>query len=340
MTEFELIVKENLDVALLFTEPDNLKKKLKEIETEVMAVVPDISTTKGRKEIASLAFKVAKSKVVLDGLGKDLVSEWKIRAAKVDESRKYAREFLDSLKDRVRQPLTDWELVEEARIKAEAAAVKYAVAWDDAHKEHEYFLMMVDLKQKAAELEAMKAAQLAKEQADRDAEEARQAEIARIQQEEINKANQLAREKRIAEEATAKAAKDAEQKAERERREAEQRLIDAEARRLTEMAMAERKRLLDIQAEKDRAEKEKQAMIEAQAKKDRDAAKLLEIQKSMEALEKAEEEKRQKDAAHQKKINNEAWASLQHIAGVGDTLAEKIVKAIAQGRVANVFIKY
>ena len=88
-----------------------------------------------------------------------------------------------------------------------------------------------------------------------------------------------------------------------------------------------------------RAEKEKQAMIEAQAKKDQDAAKLLEIQKSMEALEKAEEEKRQKNVAHQKKINNGIATALMAFE-MNESTARMLVGAIAKGEVANVFIKY
>lgn len=362
MAELELIVKENLDVALLFVEKDELKKKLKEIETEVMAVVPDLSTAKGRKEIASLAFKVAKSKVVLDNLGKDLVSEWKTKASKVDESRKYARDFLDSLKDRVRQPLTDWEAAEEARVKAEAEAAKYASDWDEAHKDHEHFLMVKELERKAAELEAMKAAQLAKEQAEREAEEARQAKAARKKQAEIDEANRIAREKRIAEEAAAMAKKDAEERLEAERKAAEQRLIDAEAKRIRDLVeakakaeaekkaiveaeerakvIAEQKRLADIQAEKDKAEAEKKAMIEVHAKKDREAAELAAKEQARIAAEKAEEKERQENVAHQKRVNNEAIGCLIQSAGVDEPVAKRVLVAIAKGQIANVFIRY
>ena len=351
MAEFELIVKENLDVALLFTETDNLKKKLKEIETEVMAVVPDISTTKGRKEIASLAFKVAKSKVVLEGLGKDLVSDWKIRASKVDESRKFAREFLDSLKDRVRQPLTDWELAEEARQLAEREARNYEIDWDNAHKDHELFLRVKELERKEAELEAIKAAQIAKEHAEREAEEARQAEIARKQQEEIDNANRIAREKRIAEEAVAKAVKDAEEKLHAERRAAEQLLIDAEAKRIRDLAQSQAKANAEKKAESDRQDRlridaeskrlaEIKAIKDAQDKKDREAAELAAKEQARIAAEKAEEEKRQKNVAHQKMINREAMASLLHIAGIDESKAKAIIMAIANGKIANVFIKY
>lgn len=55
--------------------------------------------------------------------------------------------------------------------------------------------------------------------------------------------------------------------------------------------------------------------------------------------EKAEEEKRQKNVAHQKRINNEAVESLRAIR-VNEELAIGIIKAIAKGQIANVFIKY
>lgn len=321
MTEFELTTKENLDVALLFTETDGLKKKLKEIETEVLSIVPDTSTAKGRKEIASLAFKVAKSKVALDSLGKDLVADLKIRSSKIDISRKFARDFLDNLKDRVRQPLTDWEEKEDLRVQREAEYKKYESDWNYAHKDHELFLRVKELERKEAELEAMKAAQLAKEKAEREAEDARQAKIARKQQADID-----AEAKRIADLATAHAMFLAEKKA----------IADAEAKTRIE---AEQKQIADIQAEKDRADAQLKALIEIQEKKDHEASELKAKELVRIAAEKAEEEKRQKNVAHQKKVNNESLNALVAI-DINLADAKRIIKAIIKGQIANVFIKY
>ena len=47
------------------------------IRKEVESFVPDVTTKKGRDAIASIAYKVAKSKTALDNLGKELVSELK-----------------------------------------------------------------------------------------------------------------------------------------------------------------------------------------------------------------------------------------------------------------------
>ena len=104
----ELLCVKEINPAVVFT-GNGIDKVLHDIEQEVLSFVPDLSTEKSRKEIASLARKVASSKVVLDGAGKQLVSDWKAKSKLVDESRKEARDFLDGLRDRVRKPLTDWE---------------------------------------------------------------------------------------------------------------------------------------------------------------------------------------------------------------------------------------
>ena len=118
MNETALIVAEKLDIAVLFS-GDGMDKILKEIESKAMAHVPDLTTAQGRDDIKSMAYKVAQSKTLIDGLGKDLVSDWKKKAKAIDDHRKTARDFLDDLKVKVRQPLTDWETV-EAEKKEEA----------------------------------------------------------------------------------------------------------------------------------------------------------------------------------------------------------------------------
>ena len=117
MTEKALIVVEKLDVAIVFSD-DGMAKILKEVETKAMAHVPDLSTDDGRKDVAAMAYRVARSKTLLDDLGKNLVSDWKQKAKRIDGYRKTARDFLDELKDKVRKPLTEWE-AEQAAIKAE-----------------------------------------------------------------------------------------------------------------------------------------------------------------------------------------------------------------------------
>jgi len=110
----ELIPIQNPDLPTIFA-PGGLDKILEQVEQDALSLVPDTSTEKGRKEIASRAHRVARSKTYLDGLGKDLVSELRDRVASVDRVRKAMRERLDDLKANVRRPLDEWEAAEKAR---------------------------------------------------------------------------------------------------------------------------------------------------------------------------------------------------------------------------------
>jgi colicin import membrane protein len=71
---------------------------LEQIEQSARALVVDISTAKGRKECASIAAKVARSKTYLDGLDKDYVADIKARAGIVDAERRKIRDTLDALR--------------------------------------------------------------------------------------------------------------------------------------------------------------------------------------------------------------------------------------------------
>ena len=86
------------------------------IEEEARSVLPDVSTPKGRKAVASNASKVARSKTYLDGLGKELVASLKQQSKLIDEERRRMRTRLSELKTEVRRPLTDFENREKARV--------------------------------------------------------------------------------------------------------------------------------------------------------------------------------------------------------------------------------
>lgn len=99
-----------------------LKALIAHVEKEARSLVPDISTAKGRSEIASNAHKVTKCKTYLEGVGKELADQQKQIPKKIDASRRFIKETLDKLRDEVRKPLTDWEAEQEA-IKARKQAV-------------------------------------------------------------------------------------------------------------------------------------------------------------------------------------------------------------------------
>lgn len=110
-----LINVERLNPLEVFTK-EGVDPIIAEITKKVKEFKPDVSSNKGRKEIASMANKVARSKTLLDELGKKLVSEWKQKAAVVDSSRKKIRDELDELKTLAREPLTKWENEENERV--------------------------------------------------------------------------------------------------------------------------------------------------------------------------------------------------------------------------------
>ena len=78
----DLVVIEEINPAVIFTEVSEIDALLKNIEAQAMSHVPVLETVTGRKEIASIANKVARSKTLLDGMGKDLVADWKNKAKK------------------------------------------------------------------------------------------------------------------------------------------------------------------------------------------------------------------------------------------------------------------
>lgn len=123
----ELIVIEKQNVLNVFTQDKAINPILESITKQARSFVADVSTPKGRKDIASMSYKVAQTKTYLDSLGKDLVDEMKELPKKVDASRKYARDYLDQLKNEVRSPLDLWEK-EQAEIESKKIAEAEAEA--------------------------------------------------------------------------------------------------------------------------------------------------------------------------------------------------------------------
>src|SRR5690554_229276 len=191
----------------VFTKPDGIAPYLEQIRQAVIGEVPDISTDKGRKAVASLAFKVSKSKTYLDSVGKTLVDEYKEIPKKIDANRKQARDYLDALRDEVRQPLTEWEeqqKIVQAVIDQLASAYKLEpdstadqIAQAIAHLEGFDLSGMGD---RLAEAEGAKLASLEslREQlAKRQQYEAEQAELARLRAEAAER-ERIEREQQIA----------------------------------------------------------------------------------------------------------------------------------------------
>ncbi|MEX6313261.1 hypothetical protein AB6G19_05500 [Providencia manganoxydans] len=318
----ELVVIEKSTALEVFKSSDSVEDIIRKVEQEVNSFIPDVSTAKGRKEIASLAYKVAQSKTYLDGLGKDLVAELKEIPKLIDANRRTVRERFDTLRDKVRQPLTEWE-AEQERIEAEKQmlawheeALEMNAAFDKAlaeriESDHEIALLMNekfdrDLAEAKAEAERQRIAH--EEELKKQAAEQARLEAEQKAQQEIEAAAQRERE-----------AKEAAERAEREKQEAIQR-AEQEAKEAQE-----------------RTEREKQAAIEAERKKSHEAeqARLAEEERKRQ-----EDAKRQADIEHQRTFNREAVSDLVENGFFNEEMAIEFIKLVKKNKIRHITINY
>lgn len=294
---------------------------IKKLEEEYDAFVPDVSTSKGRKEVASFSAKFSKSKTAIDAIGKELKSKYKKMIDPIDAERKRIRDACDEYRTKSRQPLTRFE-EEQERIKREK---QYHEDWDEAKTQNE----LID---REREIER-------KEEAIRLAEEERLENERLLKEEAENARLGKEREERIAKDAAEKAEADkkaVEEKAKRDKEEYEAKLKRTEEQAKLDAEFAEKKRLSDIQAEKDKAELEKRREAERikreQEEKD-------EAEKTRIAEEKRIEEERIADKQHRKNIETSAVTDFV-INGVEVETAKAVVKLLADELISYVRIEY
>jgi hypothetical protein len=339
----ELLVVEKLNVPALFCE-NGMDRILKDIEAKATSFVTTTETAAGRKEIASIANRVAKSKVLLDDLGKNLVADWKIKAKRVDEVRKQTRDFLDDLKIRVRKPLTEWERAEEDRIAKHRSSLEIMANLTQTADADGSPFSAKKLKTALLSLQSVQMGEVWEEFAAeaarlkdeyivvlqghierREAYEAEQAELERFRKEQAER-EQREYEERIAKAAAEKAQKEAEEKAWKEkeeilRREAEAKAeiarIEREAKEAEERArLAAEKAKADAKAAAERAERERIASEE----RAKIAAEQAKLEKERAVKQTQEQAKRDQEAREQARIaaEKEERAKLARLAARKD----------------------
>ena len=336
----------------VYSSTNGLDPFLQKIREEIDGFVPDVTTRKGREAIASIAYKVARSKTALDNVGKELVAELKEVPKKIDAERKRMRDLLDGWQAEVRQPLTEWEQREEAR-KAkhqagidqinlrlecrdlDAAELKSNIAWLESmaigEDWEEFETEAARAKDKA--LVALRDALVVREKY-----EAEQAELERLRAEAAAR-EQKEREERIAREAAEAERLAAERRAQEER--------DAAARRETEAKAAAERRELELKLAAERAEREaleatqraEQAERDAQARAEQAAAAERKRQADEQARIEAEAKAREANKAHQKAINNEALAAFI-AGGMPEECAKQAITLIAKRCIPHITISY
>jgi len=316
----------------VFTAPEGIAPFLSLVRNQIDAFEPDVTTRKGREAIASMAYKVAKVKSYLDGVGKTLADEQKEIPKKIDAARKRVRDTLGTWQDEVRQPLTDWEDAENARIKQAKdwisatrgllsitklqAPVDIGDSLDALRAEPVLLARFQEFTGDAADAKALAVAHLERTLAEAIQREKDEAELARLRAEQAERAAQ-AEQQRIADEARARAeeaGRIAKEAAERREREANEQLARAESARIAAEERA-------AQAEQDARDKVAKEQAEA-----------LQRERKAQAA-------READKEHRRRINRAAVEALVE-SGIAEVTAIQVVALIATGKVPAVSIRY
>lgn len=369
-TDATKLFKENLIVSVV----DGIKE-------EAAGFSGDITTEAGRKAIKSFAYKLTRSRTILDEKGKELNAGLRLDIDETDKKRRKMRDDIDGLIAAVEKPLTDWDAREKLRketLDADLRKVRDAIAFFNeptledidkrittlnAFSEYDWQdlgdigsetvrngLIMLNEKRalrvqqiaEQVELQRLRDAEAVrqeeerkKREAEEQAERDRQAEAERQRLEN----ERIEREKKIAEEAAAKA--------EADKKAAEERAAQAEKDRIA----AEEKAAADLKAQKEQAERDRVAAAQkAEADKKAAADKAAQDERDRIAAEqKAKDEaeaKRKADQDHRRKINGEVWAALvksigeQNVAALTADQIKAVIIAIASGHVPHTNIRY
>lgn len=299
---------------------NGLEKFLEQIRQAVNEV-PDLTTDKGRKRIASLSASVSRSKTAIENPGREYLKRLKEAVRPAEAEIKRFVDACDELRDATRRPLTEWE-AEQERIKAEEAArVKAEEDRKKFESDHEIALLMNDA--------------FDRELAEKKAEAERQ---------------RIAHEEELKRQAAEQAKREAEEKIERERAEAARR--EAELKLKAEQAerdriAAEQKAEAEKKEAADRAEREKQEAIATEQRKAQEEADRIKHEAEAKEAARLAEEKRIADEAaaraadveHRRAINAAAVQALID-QGIPDDWAKACVVAIARGKIPATTINY
>ncbi|ABS68909.1 conserved hypothetical protein [Xanthobacter versatilis] len=333
----DLVTIPKADALSVFTTAGAIDPFLSKVRGEIDAFTADVSTAKGRKDIASFAAKISKVKVYLDDeVGKTLAAEQKEIPKKIDACRKHVRDTLETWRDEVRKPLTGWENAEKERVQAHERAILRLDQLADMGKQN----VAVDALQLAlAEVEAVVVGPKCEEyeaayaKAKDSAVQALTTGIAARQRYEAEQA-ELAELRRLAEE---RAKKDREEQIAREAAERAKRVAEEQAQ------AAVRRAEEAAQREREAAERREQDLKRAAEDAERRAAEAEENarlrQEQEKAAETAEAKRREQDKEHRRAVNVAALNALV-AGGVPEGAAKTALRRIIAGEIPNISIKY
>lgn len=312
-------------------QPHPIDKILARVAAEVDAFRKedvDLSKIGDRKRIASMAYRIAQSKTALEKVGKEIAAEAKEVPKRIDATRRHIADTLDKLRDSVRQPLTDWEIAEDARVTKHGSAItrinslaaatgltsaeiKAAIAEVKSFDTRPEATMEFAAEYKIAVDAALP--KLADALARAEKHEADQAELARLRADAAER-EEADRAERLRKEGEERARLDAENDARVERERVAREAARKEAEHKAQIAALEAQAVAAAAAERAKIEAEKKAEAEAAAARER-------------------------NRAHKAKVNNAAVQAFVENGADKDT-AVLIVKLIAMGKIPAVSITY
>lgn len=343
---------------------NSLKQFVEAARAAVINEVPDLSTDKGRKRIASLAATVARSKTAVDDAGRAYLKKLKEQPRVIEAELREFETDMNALRDEVRAPLNEWQAkkdAEEAKVQAaiDQVVANFTLPADATVDEITGALFGLEQEPLTEEMfgarleeaEAKRAygiTVLNEQLAKRQQYEAEQAELI----ENRRKIAALEEEKRI-KEAADKAVADERARVEQEQqqkrddearrvREAEQKARQAEQDRIDAEQRLEDERRQSEQRQQDAARRERERVEQEQAARER-------AQRDAEERQRREDEQRAANREHCGRINKAALDALKavNLSGEGqedsfmsDAEAKAIITAIIRGQIPAVTITY
>lgn len=320
------------------------------IAEQARSVVPDLSTDKGRKAIASMARKVASSKTAFDAHGKELKEQYTVITSKIDADRKLFRDQCDALRDEIRKPLTDWENADKQRIidievringlkqqfgSSLSVDIQNDIDRIQAIEIDDSFMEFQD-KAKLQKYETIEL--LSKLLAEAKEAEAKQAELEALRIAEQERL-QREHEERIAREATEKAQREAEEKAHLEAERVQREKLEAEQREARLKAEKEAALLREEQLKQQAIEREKQAEIDRQNAIEAERKRIEQEAQAKAESERKAQEAREADKAHKKKVCDSILVELAKL-NIDEQTGKDLIKAIYNNQIPNITIKF
>lgn len=343
-----LAIPEGRSLVAMFSKPSQVDDLIARLEAEALSHAPDLTTVKGRKAIASLAYKVAQSKTALDKAGKSLTEDAQKQIDTVNAERRKIRERLDVLKEKVRKPLDEWEATEEARVRrlkdrVERLRTAHTTLPDNATSDQISGILArveatgiddtwAEFIAEAAKYKDQAIATLRDMRQRAETREAEQAELARLRA-EAEVRERADRERREAEEAERRRVEAEKAEAERQTR------IEREKQEVAERAARDAEDRAKAEAERharEAAEREAELQRQIAAEKARAEAAAQAERDRIEAEKRAEEQARQKreaDAAHRANIKHQIMAALEPM--VGKQAAKNVASALMDGKIPH-----